>query len=276
MTTPSVNQEETAAVVEIVGPDGSKLPTSSQVAMRRPLDTGMSLTAAEKASPMALIETALRLGASLEQTRELIALHRDVEKHEARKLFFKALAAFQMECPPIAKTKTADITSERSGTSYAYTWAPLDEIDRTIRPIMAKYGLSYTWDQVQEGTSCVVICVVRHEAGHEERTSVKLNVGGSPGMSEQQKVASTMKNGKRFSLESALGLSTTDDIPDVEDNQEKITEDQAVVIGDLLREAKTPPSRFFKHFGVKSEKVEDLKAIDYNAAVAILEEKVKK
>lgn len=276
MTATSTTETETVQPVSIVGADGQKLPTSSEVALRRPIESGLSLAAAEKSSPMALIETALKMGASLEQTRELIALSRDVEKHEARKLFFRALAAFQMECPPIAKTKSADITSERSGSNYSYTWAPLDEIDRTVRPILSKHGLSYTWDQVQEGTACVVICVVRHEAGHEERTSVKLNVSGSPGMSEQQKVASTMKNGKRFSLESALGLSTTDDIPDVEDNQEKITEDQAVVIGDLLRDSKTPPSRFFKHFGVKSEKVEDLKAIDYNAAVAILEEKVKK
>lgn len=259
---------------EILDANGDTLKTSAEVALtretpRRALD--VSPTTFDKLSPMALIETALRLGASIEQTRELIAMQRDVEQYDARKQFFRAMADFQRECPPIRKTKTAAIDSARTGTNYAYTWAPLDEIDRTVRPILSKFGLSYTWDQEQTGDSCAVTCVVRHDAGHSEATTVKLKVGGSPGMSEQQKVASTMKNGKRFSVESALGLSTTDDVPDVEDNSEKITEDQAVVIADLLAESKTPSARFFKHFGIGA--VEELRAIDYAAAVTLLEER---
>jgi hypothetical protein len=67
-----------------------------------------------------------------------------------------------------------------------------------MRPVVS-------FEHEQEGTRITTVCVVRHEAGHEQRTPVVLSLGGSPGMSEQQKVASTMENGRRFAITSALG-----------------------------------------------------------------------
>lgn len=261
---------------------GTTLKSSAEVAMarttdapRRALDTPAgALSQAAARSPFDLIETTLRLGGSLEQVREMITLARDMETHDARKQFFAALARFKAKCPPIKKPKSAKIVNENKGTDYGYTWAPLEEIDKTVTPLLSAEDLSYTFEHEQESNKLTTFCVVRHAAGHEQRTPVTLTVGGSPGMSEQQKIASTMQNGRRFSLTSALGLSTTDEIPDETGGGQKITEDQATYIGDLITESRTPASRFLKYF--KVDKAADILAVDYDSAVGILMDNKKK
>lgn len=268
MTTPN---EETVAV-EIIS--DAPLKTSAELAMtqRRPLDVGAtSLSQAAQRSPLDLIETTLRMGASLEQTREVIALARDMEQYDARKKFFAALAQFKATCPPITKNRSAEIVSERKGTEYGYTWADRAEIQKTIGPTLGECGLSVSFEHEQEGTKITTFCVVRHQEGHEQKTPVVLTLGGSPGMSEQQKVASTMENGRRFALISALGIVAADALPDETGGGEKITEDQAIALTDLIAETKIPPSRILKYF--KVDAIADILAIDYASAVALLEEK---
>lgn len=226
-------------------------------------------------SPAFLLERALQLGATVDQLKELVALQREMRKDLARTAFFEALAAFQAECPPIMKTDTAQILDDRGGVKYTYRWAPLDEIERTIRPLLTKHGLSYTWNQKQEnGVS--TICVVRHKLGHQEETEVKLSVSGSPGMSEHQKVQSTIMYGRRASLTSALGLSTTDETTDQrEERFEPITEDQATELNDMLTaQGSGVLTKFLKHFAVT--KVSDLRKIDYAIAKELLTPKEKK
>jgi hypothetical protein len=274
MTNPQRNEDVVDAT--IVDTAGNELKTSTATAMerveRRPLDVApSSLASAAQRSPLDLIESTIRMGASLEQTKEVILLARDMEQYDARKQFFRALADFKAKCPPITKTKTAEIVSERAGSKYGYTWAPLDEIDRTISPILGSVGLSYTFEHEQDSGKLTTICVVRHEAGHEQRTPVVLAVGGSPGMSEQQKVASTMQNGRRFALTSALGLSTSDEVPEESGGGQKITEDQATYIADLCAETGTPVSRVLKM--LKVEKVDDVLAVDYESVIKPLQER---
>lgn len=279
MTTPNATNEETIVDAAIVDQSGAPLKTSLETAVsrsadaaRRALDAPVGALAAAR-SPLDLIETTLRMGATLEQTREVIALAREMEQYDARKAFFTALARFKAMAPPIKKNRSAEIVSERKGTEYGYTWADRDEIQKTIGPALGECGLSVSFEHEQEGTKMTTVCVVRHEGGHEQKTSVVLSLGGSPGMSEQQKVSSTMENGRRFALTSALGLTASDALPDETGGGEKITDDQAVVITDLLTETATPPSRFLKYF--KVEKVADMLAIDYESAVKLLEEKRK-
>lgn len=269
-------QNEEVVDATIVDPAGNTLKSSAETALerveRRPMGVAPgTLAQAAASSPMDLIQTALTMGASLEQTKELIALARDMEQYDAQKKFFAALAQFKAKCPPITKNRTAEIVSERVGSKYGYTWADRDEIQRTIGPTLGECGLSVSFEHEQEGTRITTVCVVRHQAGHEQRTPVVLSLGGSPGMSEQQKVASTMENGRRFAITSALGLTATEALPDETGGGQKITEDQATYITDLCAETGTPVSRVLKM--LKVEKVDDVLAVDYESVIKPLQER---
>lgn len=233
------------------------------VALRDEKTSTSLFTPEERAANPAyiLIESALRMGATLDQTRELIALRREVQADEARKLFFAALAAFKAEVGPIFKSKTTKEIGRETSTKFTYTWASLDDIESAIGPILAKHGLSYTWDHDQDGPSVLTLCHVRHKAGHVETTKVRLSVAGSPGMSEHQKVQSTFQYGRRASLTSALGLSTTEEDPNASAaSTEKISNAAVEELNDMLAETGINVARFLKYMDVAS--VVDVRAAD--------------
>jgi hypothetical protein len=185
---------------EIIDPAGNTLKSSAETALerveRRPMGVAPgTLAQAAASSPMDLIQTALTMGASLEQTKELIALARDMEQYDAQKKFFAALAQFKAKCPPITKNRTAEIVSERKGTEYGYTWADRDEIQRTIGPTLGECGLSVSFEHEQEGTRITTVCVVRHEAGHEQRTPSSCRSAARPACRNSRRLRRRWKTG---------------------------------------------------------------------------------
>ena len=109
----------------------------------------------------------------------LMELQHRAEDRIARKEFFDALARFQENCPEIKKSRDADITT-KAGGKYGYTYAPLEEITRTIAEPLKEHGLSYNWTtEGTEGNMLNVIFVLRHEGGHEERSAFPVPWGTS-------------------------------------------------------------------------------------------------
>ncbi len=220
-----------------------------------------------------LLMRAIDANLPVEAIERFVALHERMEKKEAEKRFSAAMAAFQQECPSIKRAATAKIET-KSGGKYSYTYAPIDEIARTANPILAKHGLSYNWDFEVSQNAVKVVCTVRHSAGHSLPSSILLPIDNpnAPALSPQQKVEAAMSIGQRRTLASALGLTTTDqEAPAAELDQTQISEDQAIVIDDLITEIGVDRTRFLKYLGVP--KVSDILAADYRSAIAALEEK---
>lgn len=220
-----------------------------------------------------LLRIAVERGTPVAELKELVELHDRMSKRQAEQDFFSAMAAFQAECPSIKKASTAKITSKRSGTSFAYTYAELDEIARVINPIMAKHGLSYGWDSDVNGATLVCVCTVRHKAGHSIQSKFTLPVASEGGMSAQQEVGAALTFAQRRSLSSALGLTTTDEDTDAAPQKDPtpINDDQIVFITDLIAETKTNLPRFLKFIGADS--IAEIRAVDYQVAVTALEAK---
>ena len=91
-------------------------------------------------------------------------------------------------------------------------------------------------------------------------------------MSASQNMGSAATVGRRQSLVSVLGLTDVDVDDDGADG-ETITESQAADLRALMEETKANEPRFLKLYGV--EKLTDLPASMYAAAVGMLEEKRK-
>jgi hypothetical protein len=145
-------------------------------------------------------------------TLERFLKMRDQLKAEwAEEQFYKALAAFQTECPVIKKTK-AVLNKDKKSVRYRY--APLDSIVEQVRDPLAKHGFSYTLDSEFGDSSVVAIMKLHHLAGHSETTTFRATIDKDAYMNEMQKGASAHTFAKRYAFCNGLGVLTGDEDDD--------------------------------------------------------------
>jgi len=195
---------------------------------------------------------------------------------DARMAFVEAMAAFQAECPTIKKSKVARVVSKRTGSSYSYAYAPIEEIVRTVRPILAKHGLSYSFDGAVDGKSYTAIAKLQHVHGHSETATFTVPIEESGQKSGPQEVGSARSYARRYALCDVLGLATAEDDDDgVGANIDvgTITEPQAADLKALAEEVGADVPRFLRYIGVAS--FGEIPASRHDEAVELLESKRK-
>lgn len=221
-----------------------------------------------------ILQFAVESKVPVDTIERLVALKERMDAKSAAMEFNMALAAFQAECPPIKKTSRATITT-KSGGQYAYSYAELDQIAQTTRPLLTKHGLSYSWDSDLEGNKLVCTCTLRHVAGHSQSAKFSVSTDTASAMSDQQKVAAALTYARRQSLIQALGLTTTDagayggPAPDA-----KVTDEQAAELTKLIETSGADLVRFLAYMKVSC--VEEVLARDFVRAKVALTAKVKK
>jgi hypothetical protein len=214
--------------------------------------------------------------AAVEALKGLVELHERVTARNAAAEFAQAMAKFQEECPQITRATTGKVTT-KSGSQYSYQYAELDTIDKTIKPIMTKHGLSKSFDCRKEGELMMVICTVRHVMGHSESSTFPVPVESTGGMSPQQKYSAAWTTGRRQALIQIMGLTTTGDPdPDGADPRglEKITKNQVCTLSTFISEVDANEEKFLKFMGVDC--LDDILVRDYQKAVDALERKRQK
>lgn len=212
--------------------------------------------------------------AMVETLRGLYDLHREELKRQAEMAFYQAMAAFQQECPPIPKTSKTK-TEPGSGAKFAYTFAELDQIAKIVNPILARNGLSYSWDSEVANGQIKAVCHLRHSQGHSISATFSCPATSNLPVSDQQKYASALTYARRYSLVQVLGLTTTDEDSDGGATKDMesgtITAAQADEIETLLRETATDKTTWLKYYGVSV--VIDLPVTKFNGAVNQLNRK---
>jgi hypothetical protein len=225
--------------------------------------------------PSGLVALAIREKVPVEVLERLVALQERVSERNARAAYFAALSAFQDECPEIHKSKKAKIATA-SGGSYEYTFAPLEEITRTIRPVLHRHGLAYSWTtEPGQNGALNVVCVLRHIDGHSESARFPVPTESPSKMSAAQKNGAALTYGRRQSLIAVLGLTTSDDTDGApaheEDEDVFLTTEQMDTIGARLDEVGADFQRFLTFMGVGALK--EIKAGDYDKAIRALDRK---
>ena len=187
-------------------------------------------TALARLDPQALLHQAVEKGAGMDVLERLVALAERVQTITAKQAYDDAMAKFQRACPPIRKSRKAQIRT-RQGGSYGYTFAPLDEITATVSPVMGEQGLSFRWrvppaDELTaagikpgEGHRVAIICRITHAAGHYEESGiitmpVETTQDGGTGANPMQRVGIALTYAKRYSLLVAIGRAPEDDDQD--------------------------------------------------------------
>jgi len=220
-----------------------------------------------------LFEQTLAQGAgSVEALGKLVDLHERMQRRSAELEFSRALVEFQATCPAIPRSSTANIATKSGGT-FSYTYADLEQIVETIRPHLAAHGLSFTFDSVADGKALKCACTLRHANGHSITAGFALPTDSASAMSEQQKVGAALTFAKRQALVAVLGLTLTDPDPEGEANPSTLTKEQATALEALLAETGSDVEKFKKHFGIKF--IADLRQTHYPEAVRMVERKRK-
>lgn len=135
----------------------------------------------------------------------LYKMHREERAEEQRQAWGQAMREFQSACPPIPKTKAALDDKKQ----VMYYFAPMEVAANHARSYLEACGLSYTQDVSLDGKRVVVTTIVRHVAGHSERTNFESDlVAGTRRMSVSQVVAATVTFCRRQGFFLAFGMST--------------------------------------------------------------------
>ena len=158
-------------------------------------------------TPMELMANAIAAN-NLDALERLSALQERWENRQAERALAVALAAFQAEVPHITKERSPAVRAGAKGGKWKY--AALDDIERVVRPLLSKHGLSYTHDMDVGDGRMVVTCTIHHIDG-ASRPSQWVGPARDEGyMNDIQKVGSATTYARRYSLINALGLTTTD------------------------------------------------------------------
>jgi len=118
------------------------------------------------------------------------------------KELYKALAAFQQECPIIAKDSKA----------YNYKYADLPSIVEIINPLLKKHSLGFIQPlQYAEGVRKIQTVVFHTESGNSIESVVDIPEVEFKGMNLYQSMGSGITYLRRYALSSALGIVTDED-----------------------------------------------------------------
>jgi hypothetical protein len=211
----------------------------------------------QAANPMMIIQSAIEKGASVETLEKLMALQERFEANEAKKEFALAMAAAKSEIRPIIKKQRVSFET-KAGETTSYQHESLDDISNVVDPILSRHGLSYRYRAAQSEGGIAVTCVIEHQRGHSEETTLSAFRDESGKKNAIQAVGSTATYLQRYTLKLALGLSTakdTDGVPP-EEPAKAIDAAQFRYLTDLIEEAVADEKKLLAY--VKAESLETL------------------
>ena len=189
-----------------------------------------------------------------------------LSSQEAKAAFDAEFTAMQTELPIIAEKGLLLTNFGREIATYA-RW---EDINRVIKPILAKRGFSLRFKTGQEGDRIIVTGGLHHVAGHVEETTLWLPVDMSGGKNGVQGIGSSTAYGKRYTASALLNLvSSGEDDDGVAGGQEKpISHDQADKLRHLIESSGASERRLLAL--LRAESLANIGASKYRVAVAAL------
>jgi len=240
-------------------------------------ETSSQPAQSESAAIIGMIErAATNPNVDVEKFARLLEMRERVESQFARKAFNTAISRAKGEIGPIFKDKVVDYTSQKGRTNYRFEG--FDSIARAVDPVLNRYGLSYRFRATQGGGKLSLTCILSHEGGYSEETTLEAAEDHSGNKNTIQAVGSAATYLQRYTLKLAIGLATSLDDDGIASGSNgpapTITAEQAQNIKALCgkigtADAETTLARYFK-----VESIEDLPASLYARAVAAIQKKI--
>lgn len=157
----------------------------------------------QSTTPVELLRIAVSQGANIDQLTKLMDLQERWERNEARKAFVVAMNAFKADPPEISKNKHVKF----GATEYDH--ATLDHVCDAVTKGLSKHGISHRWRVDQVDSVIRVTCVLTHDLGHSEETTLQGAADTSGSKNGIQAIGSTVTYLQRYTLLAATGLAAT-------------------------------------------------------------------
>lgn len=198
---------------------------------------------------------------------KLFELQERYDAKVAREAYYKAMTRFSSIVPQI----TYDSMVSYGTTNFAF--ASLAGILSKIQEAMGQCELQASWKTNSDNNIISVTCIITHELGHSEETTLSAIADTSGGKNSIQAVKSTVSYLRRITLEAMLGLAAKGEDDDGQGATEYVTEEQAANIQALFDEVGGAKDKFLLNF--KADSFETIPADQFQRAIKLLEEKRK-
>jgi ERF superfamily len=243
-----------------------------------------------RSTVLALIQrVALDPRADVEKLERLTAMYERLKAKEAELAYNGAKGRILKKLASIKIVKNRAVLAEidegkpQKGTFEAFKYAPLEEIDKHLRPLLAEeeMDLSYS-DQPLEGGGILIRGRLKHlPSGHYEDSFMPAPLDTTGGKSNLQAVGSTNSFLRRYVACNIFNIVVVGD--DDDGNGGTIDEAQTRTIVNLIKKAKVGP-KFLKYMRAQSAEqagsleaaVATIAARDYRKAIITLEEQIAK
>jgi hypothetical protein len=239
---------------------------------------------------LALIErVALDQRADVEKLEHMMAMYERLKAKEAELAYNAAKGRILKKLAGIKIVKNRSVLYEsdngkpQKGACEAFKYAPLEEIDRHLRPLLAEedMDLSYS-DEPREGDDILLRGRLKHlPSGYYEDSFMLAPLDTTGGKSNVQGVGSTNSFLRRYVACNIFNIVVVAD--DDDGTGGTIDEVQTKTILDLIKTAKVGP-KFLKYMKARSVEeagsleaaVATIAARDFRKAISTLEEQIAK
>lgn len=174
----------------------------------------------------------------------MMELYERNEARQSQKDFAAALTALQGETIRVIATKAVDVKDGKP----RYTFAPYEEIMKTVQPMLTRHGFSITFDTEVGDTRLTSICTLTHAGGFSRSNRFAVRYGKPPGSSDAQGDMSTKSYAKRGALCDALNISIDHD-DDARVEGSAISQEDADDLRDWVESTNSDKALFLKHAG---------------------------
>ena len=166
----------------------------------------MPAVSTDSSSLMKIIDrAALDPSFDVAKLEQLLAVKERWDETEAKKAFVAAMARFKAEPTVILKQKAVNIPG---GAQFSH--ATLAAVVDGVVANLSKHGFSHRWETEQKDKLITVTCIITHELGHQERTTLSGAPDDSGKKNAIQQVGSTVTYLQRYTLMAATGLAARD------------------------------------------------------------------
>lgn len=156
-------------------------------------------------TPMRLVEIAVSQNADIDKLGKLLDLQMKWEANEARKSFVEAMNRFKANPPAIRKNKHVEFGNTK------FDHATLDHVTEQVTKGLSAHGISHRWETEQPEGKIRVTCIITHEMGHSERTTLEGPADNSGSKNAIQSIGSAVTYLERYTLLAATGLAAEGD-----------------------------------------------------------------
>jgi len=239
---------------------------------------------------LALIERlTLDPSADVEKLDRMMAMYEGLKAKEAELAYNAAKARILKKLAGIKIVKNRTVLHEldkakpQTGTHEAFKYAPLEEIDKHLRPLLAEEDMDLSFsDEPRERGDILIRGRLKHlPGGHFEDSFMPAPPDSTGGKSDVQAVGSTNSFLRRYVTCNIFNIVVVGD--DDDGNGGTIDETQTTTILALIKKARVGP-KFLKY--MKAQSVEEagsleaavatIAARDYRKAISTLEEQIAK